>query len=642
MREHNSTHQSFEKKLDERNSSRKTFNKNQHKSFKRDSRNNNSRQPFDRAVGENNSERKTYEKNMRGIEAALKIYSEVQEGAFAAETIRKYYNRISEKEKTLAATLVYATLRRQSLWEAMLMKFCAKGIRNLPDVTKNALMVGTAGLVELEHFEAPVLINALVQYVTDAGYTEHKNFVNGVLHSIIRERTIKDVVVEGPHLPGGKILKDKIRQEIIHNNSVTKRSVEQIIAVKIFGDEFDEYEGIIPANLIALAKGDPTHKRKEKVIKRIIEERSIDEKALENAPIRERNLKQVVTETILEFGGERLAQPIKCDQVVRIINRRFVVEKDDYIKDISKSNKLVDIALLNGVPGWIAAKWEKDTSNAEAKKFIELAGKQTYMSLRVSADAEIEEVHAKLARVGISCDISPAMHHAIRINGNPYPLDLPGYNEGKITPQTESSMVVGETVAKFATGKYILDMCCGRGVKTGQIADLCSDMDIEGWDLSQPRAKSAIYEMIRMKVKDRVFIKSGDALELEPHNRPDTILLDAPCSGSGTWGRHPEGKWRCTPYTVEDNAALQKRLLDRAVSLVAAGGYVIYSTCSSFKDENEKVVASVLAKHPEILEIPVDISRYSFMNKGKPYGVNMLPEEPWIDGFYMAVLKKRN
>lgn len=163
------------------------------------------------------------------------------------------------------------------------------------------------------------------------------------------------------------------------------------------------------------------------------------------------------------------------------------------------------------------------------------------------------------------------------------------------------------------------------------------DLDIEAWDLSEPRIKSARSEMIRIGAKDRVNFKVGNALTLNPDVTPNTILLDAPCTGSGTWGRHPESKWRSTPEMVEEAAKLQTNLLDRAASLVAAGGIVVYSTCSFFREENEKVVASVMAKHPELIEVPFD-KKHKLITKGKPYGTVIWPGLPWVDGFYMAIL----
>ena len=438
---------------------------------------------------------------MRGIEAALQVYGEVREGAFAAESLRKLYTDIAPSDRVLAATLVYCTLRRQSLWRNIMLKYCKRNARELSQLTTDALTVGIAGIVELRYFALPVLINAIVQAVKSKGDERDIALVNAVLHTVADE-----------------------------------------------------------------AKG--------------------------------------------------------------------------FLAELKLSGALRDQALYWGVPGWAAAQWSKDMSIADAKRLVRSIGMKTYLSLRLSRGADREKFLEGYRASGRKGWASPFLEASVRTPANPYPLDLPGYGEGVISPQSESSIFVGEIVARKRKDGLLLDMCCGRGVKTGQIADLLPDVTIEAWDLSEPRIKSARFEMMRMHVEDRVNFKAGDALALEPDEPPQTVFLDAPCTGSGTWGRHPEGKWRCTPDMVTETAALQRRLLDRAVSLAAPGGVVVYSTCSVFREENEKVVAYVMAQHPELVEIPVAHS-HRLMTKGKPYGTLLWPGLPWIDGFYLAVLSKR-
>ena len=438
---------------------------------------------------------------MRGSEAALQIYGEVENGAFAAEALRKLYTNIAPSDRVLTATLVYCSLRRQGLWKHLLLKYCKRNARELPVHTANALIIGIAGIVELRYFALPVLINAVVQ------------------------------------------------------------------AIKAHGDERDI--------------------------------------ALVNA----------VLHTVAD-------------------------EAKDYLLELKKSGALRDLALYWGVPGWAAAQWSKDTSIHEAKRLVRLSGMRTYLSLRLSQGIDREEFLEEYRASGRKAWASPLLSSSIRTASNPYPLELPGYGEGKITPQSESSMFVPETFCKKYKGGKILDMCCGRGIKTGQIANLLPDARVEAWDLSEPRVKSAKFEMMRMHAEERVCFKAGDALTLVPDETPQAILLDAPCSGSGTWGRHPESKWRCSPENVTEAAELQRKLLDRAVSLVAPGGIIAYSTCSSFREENEKVVASVMAQHPELADVPVERAS-KLMLKGKPYGTVILPVLPWVDGFYIALLSKR-
>ena len=438
---------------------------------------------------------------MRGIEAALQVYGEVSEGAFAAEALRKLYKDIAPSDRVLAATLVYCSLRRQGLWKHLLAKYCRRNIKDMTALTHNALIVGIAGIVELKYFALPVLINGLVQTIKSKGEDSDIGLVNAVLHTVA----------------------DEAKQ---------------------------------------------------------------------------------------------------------------------YLAELKKGSALRDQALYWGIPGWAAAQWSKDMSISEAKRLVRSSGMRTYLSLRLSKDVDREEWLQEYRSTGKKAWASPFLERSVRTPANPYPLDITGFADGKITPQSESSMFVAEVFSKRWKGGPLLDMCCGRGIKTGQLANLLPEAKIEAWDISEGRTKSAEHEMMRMNVRDRVDFYCGDSLSLEPKSEPKAILLDAPCTGSGTWGRHPESKWRITPEMVFDAAVLQEKLLDRAVSLVAPGGIVAYSTCSMFREENEKVVAAVMAQHPELIEVPVERS-HKLMSRGKPYGTLIWPGLPWIDGFYLALLAKR-
>ncbi|MDR1966830.1 MAG: RsmB/NOP family class I SAM-dependent RNA methyltransferase [Synergistaceae bacterium] len=308
-----------------------------------------------------------------------------------------------------------------------------------------------------------------------------------------------------------------------------------------------------------------------------------------------------------------------------------------YIQKLRVSTALRDQALGFGVPGWVAAAWGREWGVGEAKRLVQLSTMQTWMALRASPGLDIGEWAAGCGFSASQSDISPA---AIRVEANPYPPDIPGYGTGQVTPQTESSILAVESLLSHWHGGRLLDMCMGRGIKSGHILTFCKEAVVEGWDLSLPRLRSAEREFKRLGVSDRVNAFCGDALSLEPQTPPSAILLDAPCSGSGTWGRHPDGKWRTNPANVAQMAELQKLLLARACDILSPGGIIIYCTCSIFRDENEAVAGSVLASRTDMVELPAKC-RVPSSRRGKPYGTLLFPETPWMDGFYTVILKKK-
>jgi 16S rRNA (cytosine967-C5)-methyltransferase len=316
----------------------------------------------------------------------------------------------------------------------------------------------------------------------------------------------------------------------------------------------------------------------------------------------------------------------------------------DYIESLKKMPALRDQALVMGVPGWVAAQWNKEWGMKDAKRLLQLSASDTFLSLRASPG--VDRMQWTMDYSGASSYPSEFLDSSIRIESNPYPLELPGYADGFVTPQGESSIWAVESLFTHWHGGRLLDMCAGRGVKSGHILSRCSVARIEGWDISQARVKSAKIELERLGVRDRAELICGDALKLIPKKPPSAILLDAPCSGSGTWGRHPDGKWRMSPIRLKKASDLQEKLFLRAADILLPGGILLYCTCSVFRDENEKVVGSILASRDDLVELPVKCKAASsefqaLQRKGRPYGSVVFPESPWIDGFYAVVFKKK-
>ncbi len=322
-------------------------------------------------------------------------------------------------------------------------------------------------------------------------------------------------------------------------------------------------------------------------------------------------------------------------RVVNAVLRRVLEEGPAELERLKNDGSLASRCLLCGVPEWIAEEWRTSYGEETAFRLIEMTAIPPSLSLRLSPDAP-RDLCERFEGAGVSTAESP-LPEGLRINGVPLPSTLPGYAEGWFSPQSESSIAAGCEAADFE-GTHFLDMCAGRGVKTGQIAQLRPDATIEAWDLSAGRIAAAEREMERLRVSSRVRCKTGNALALAPDSTPDAVLVDAPCSGSGTWRRHPEGKWRLTPEELADLSGLQRQLLERAFTLVKTGGKVVYSTCSLLACENESVVRDVLSHHQEMTEVPASETLPS-VPRGA--GRTILPVDPWTDGFYLAVFEKQ-
>jgi 16S rRNA (cytosine967-C5)-methyltransferase len=122
--------------------------------------------------------------------------------------------------------------------------------------------------------------------------------------------------------------------------------------------------------------------------------------------------------------------------------------------------------------------------------------------------------------------------------------------------------------------------------------------------------------------------------------RAQNVLLDAPCSGTGTLGRHPDGRWRLGPKDIETLVDLQRRLLDAAADLVAPGGSLVYATCTLEPEENEEQVTSFLERHADF---EVEPPRSGVMAEllGSEGELRVLPQRHGLDGAYAARLRRR-
>jgi 16S rRNA (cytosine967-C5)-methyltransferase len=336
--------------------------------------------------------------------------------------------------------------------------------------------------------------------------------------------------------------------------------------------------------------------------------------------------------------------------LVNAVLRAVMREAPPYVESLRKSTALRDQALAAGVPGWAAAEWNADYGMMTAKRLVHLSDTRAFLSLRLQPNTDRaewnERYRAKTSEdtnlSGMDApDFTGRFPSSVRLHSNPYPPELPGYETGEITPEGESSIWAVETLLPHIRGDHVLDMCMGRGVKAGQILSGLPGVSVEGWDISQARLKAALREFERLGLGERATVLHGDARELVPRCPPSAIMLDAPCSGSGTWRRHPEGKWRMTPAKLRQSAAMQEALFSRAADLLTPGGIMMYCTCSTFRAENEKVAGAVLSRRADLAEIPVRGAGALPIQRGKPYGALVCPEDPWIDGFYVAIFRKK-
>lgn len=337
---------------------------------------------------------------------------------------------------------------------------------------------------------------------------------------------------------------------------------------------------------------------------------------------------------ILKQEGQQRAVPM-----VNAILHNVARDGEAIMETLRRSPRMEERAVWAGVPAWSLPAWKKTWNGEDLSKLFDLMQIPPRASLRAAPGGR-EELLEALKAGDIEGEPSDLFPDSVRLSSTVLPTLVPGFEQGRATVQTEGSMLVGSLVKDFRKDGLILDMCSGRGVKAGQIAQALPNARIECWEISSGRHLAAMQEMKRISVSDRVTLRLGDALTLTPSARPSVVFLDAPCSGSGTWNRKPEGKWRLSWPKLDKTCALQLDLLKRALTLAEAGGIIIYATCSLLRQENENIVAEALSDRPECVVLNVPWTG-EHVRRGRPWGTYIWPVSPWLDGFYVSIIMKK-
>lgn len=216
--------------------------------------------------------------------------------------------------------------------------------------------------------------------------------------------------------------------------------------------------------------------------------------------------------------------------------------------------------------------------------------------------------------------------------------DLPGYAEGDWWVQDLAAALPARMLGDIS-GKRVLDMCAAPGGKTMQLA--AAGAEVTALDQSEPRLKRVAENLARTGLKAQIV--AADALSWRPEQRFDAILLDAPCSASGTVRRHPELPWIKDAEGLQGLANTQDALLDAAWEMLNPGGGLIFCTCSLFKIEGEKRIDAFLSRRKDARIVsaeglaPQDLLDAEGRLRSKP---SSWAERGGMDGFFAARLEK--
>jgi 16S rRNA (cytosine967-C5)-methyltransferase len=279
-----------------------------------------------------------------------------------------------------------------------------------------------------------------------------------------------------------------------------------------------------------------------------------------------------------------------------------------------------------------------------------LGAEMTAMSQPATLDLRVnllkttrEQAQAALAEEGWEAKPTPLSPWGLRIEGRRPVTDGPTFQSGLVEIQDEGSQLVAALVGA-APGMRIVDWCAGAGGKTLALAAVMQNKgQIIACDVSAPRLDGAVRRLRRAGVHnvERHLVEAGDKWLKRRAGGFDRVLVDAPCTGTGTWRRNPDARLRLTANDLAELLPKQGNILDTAQTLVRKGGRLVYATCSVLEEENEGQVRGFLLRHPEFSLVPLQ-EAWPFETPAPVSGdfLSLTPAQHGTDGFFTAVLER--
>ncbi|CEG10118.1 Ribosomal RNA small subunit methyltransferase B [Afipia felis] len=287
------------------------------------------------------------------------------------------------------------------------------------------------------------------------------------------------------------------------------------------------------------------------------------------------------------------------------------------------------------LPPWLVARWIKAYGEDNARAMARAIGHEPPLDLTVKTDSEgwATRLHGEMLPTGT---VRTQLHGPITM--------LPGFSEGAWWVQDAAAAIPARLFGDI-TGKSVADLCAAPGGKTAQLAQ--AGAHVTAVDRSAGRLARLKDNFARLSLEASCVATDATEWDGGPF---DAILLDAPCMATGTIRRHPDVAWLKNEADMGALNALQKRLLQKSVTLLKPGGMLVYCTCSLEPEEGEQAIASLLASEPQVKRMPVTPGELAGLSEliTADGDVRTLPchlphADPklsGLDGFYAARLVK--
>jgi 16S rRNA (cytosine967-C5)-methyltransferase len=327
---------------------------------------------------------------------------------------------------------------------------------------------------------------------------------------------------------------------------------------------------------------------------------------------------------------------------------RRATREPDYDPAAKVSDPIEKLAIETSHPSWLVERWADALGLEEAGRLALANNEPAPVAFRLTSrtieDADqAQRIIGELTAAGVEVRPSQIAPNSWRVIGHKHALLRKLTGEGLIYLQDEASQLVAHLL-DARTGDRVLDVGAAPGSKTTLIGALAPRAMIVAGDLHQHRLR-VLRELATAQGNDSIQAVVADATGVLPFAKAsfDRVLVDAPCSGTGTLRRNPEIRWRLKASDIDELSAKQKQILAQAAVMVRPGGRLLYSTCSLEIEENEAVAADFMNTYSEF-----EPSRLNprLLNGQADLGtatgaIRTWPHRHDVDGFFITAFRRR-
>ncbi|MFI5309823.1 MAG: 16S rRNA (cytosine(967)-C(5))-methyltransferase RsmB [Gemmatimonadales bacterium] len=324
---------------------------------------------------------------------------------------------------------------------------------------------------------------------------------------------------------------------------------------------------------------------------------------------------------------------VGASKLVNAVLRRLDRERAE-LQPTRAADPLDALAVEHSHPRWLVARWVARWGADETRLLLEANNREAPLVVRPFGVVR-EQLEAMLEAAEVRVDDAPLVDDSLQVVLGTSLTSIGAFRQGLLFVQDPAATLVTR-FASFPSGVPVADLCAAPGGKTVELSRGASA--VVACDASLPRLARLRETIARLELSN-VFPVVSDARR--PALAPlDAVLVDAPCTGTGTFRRHPDARWRLKPNDIAVQAALQRSILRAAADIVAPGGLLVYSTCSLEPEENDAQVEAFLGERPEwtLEPPPPGAVPATVLDAGR---LRVLPQKHGTDGAFAARLRRR-